>query len=302
MALVVRSKACYSSYVICFIIFKPFPLLQYDYSFFSFFLFSIRQYFVFVFLIFVVLLVGSILGYVFREKVIQTMRQEMYASLPYYGNRRDGKFGINFRQSNFPVQMHWSIFLIFAFSDAGLGRNANALEMLWRWIVPRLVWFHTWVMLPRDIRRTAQTVHWCTITTHPAYKRMPKCHHRICASACIGYRWCRHYGCRFSTVCSNICTHSIQIDRISDRGQRNEDEPKVSWTVRLFTTRSLFFDIIYTFCRQIQFAAWVWQAIQPYKAYFAQLSPPFICYYWLFEKRKEMNKKKKEQQTKILEN
>lgn len=46
-------------------------------------------YFVFVFLIFVVILVGSILGYVFREKVIQTMRQEMYSSLPYYGNRRD---------------------------------------------------------------------------------------------------------------------------------------------------------------------------------------------------------------------
>lgn len=41
-----------------------------------------------MFLIFVVLIVGSILGYVFREKVVQTMRQEMYASLPYYGNRR----------------------------------------------------------------------------------------------------------------------------------------------------------------------------------------------------------------------
>lgn len=46
------------------------------------------QYFVFVFLIFVVMLVGSILGYVFREKVVQTIRQEMYSSLPYYGNRR----------------------------------------------------------------------------------------------------------------------------------------------------------------------------------------------------------------------
>lgn len=46
------------------------------------------QYFVFTFLIFVVMLVGAILGYVFREKVVQTMRQEMYSSLPQYGNRR----------------------------------------------------------------------------------------------------------------------------------------------------------------------------------------------------------------------
>lgn len=41
-----------------------------------------------MFLVFVVILVGSILGYVFREKVVQTMRQEMYSTLPQYGNRR----------------------------------------------------------------------------------------------------------------------------------------------------------------------------------------------------------------------
>lgn len=51
--------------------------------------FFLLQYFVFVFLIFVVMLVGAILGFVFREKVVQTMRQEMYSSLPLYGNRRD---------------------------------------------------------------------------------------------------------------------------------------------------------------------------------------------------------------------
>lgn len=34
------------------------------------------------------MLIGGILGYVFREKVSQTMRQEMYSSLKLYGNRR----------------------------------------------------------------------------------------------------------------------------------------------------------------------------------------------------------------------
>lgn len=34
------------------------------------------------------MLVGAILGFVFREKVVQTMRQEMYSSLNLYGNRR----------------------------------------------------------------------------------------------------------------------------------------------------------------------------------------------------------------------
>lgn len=45
-------------------------------------------YFIILFLIFVTMLIGGILGYVFREKVPQTMRQEMHSSLKLYGNRR----------------------------------------------------------------------------------------------------------------------------------------------------------------------------------------------------------------------
>lgn len=45
-------------------------------------------YFTILFLVFVVVLIGGILGYVFREKVQTTMRQEMYSSLKFYGNRR----------------------------------------------------------------------------------------------------------------------------------------------------------------------------------------------------------------------
>lgn len=51
-------------------------------------MFLISQYFVIVFLVFVVMLIGGILAYVFREKVVQTMRQEMYSSLRLYGNNR----------------------------------------------------------------------------------------------------------------------------------------------------------------------------------------------------------------------
>lgn len=46
------------------------------------------QYFVLVFLIFVVMLIGGILGYVFRAKVARSMNQEMVSSLSQYGNRR----------------------------------------------------------------------------------------------------------------------------------------------------------------------------------------------------------------------
>lgn len=46
------------------------------------------QYFIIIFLIFVTMLIGGILGYVFREKVALTMRQEMHSSLKLYGNRR----------------------------------------------------------------------------------------------------------------------------------------------------------------------------------------------------------------------
>lgn len=46
------------------------------------------QYFIIIFLIFVTMLIGGILGYVFRERVSQTMNQEMHSSLKLYGNRR----------------------------------------------------------------------------------------------------------------------------------------------------------------------------------------------------------------------
>lgn len=45
-------------------------------------------YFILIFLIFVTMLIGGILGYVFREKVSTTMRQEMYSSMKMYGSRR----------------------------------------------------------------------------------------------------------------------------------------------------------------------------------------------------------------------
>lgn len=46
------------------------------------------QYFTITFLIFVVVLIGGILGFVFREKVQTTMKQEMLSSLKFYGNKR----------------------------------------------------------------------------------------------------------------------------------------------------------------------------------------------------------------------
>jgi len=46
------------------------------------------SYFIIVFLLFVTMLIGGILGYVFREKVTQTMRQEMRSSMRLYGSRR----------------------------------------------------------------------------------------------------------------------------------------------------------------------------------------------------------------------
>lgn len=35
------------------------------------------------------MLLGGILGYVFREKVASTMRQEMFSSMKFYGGRRE---------------------------------------------------------------------------------------------------------------------------------------------------------------------------------------------------------------------
>lgn len=47
--------------------------------------FCLRQYFILLFLIFVTMLIGGILGYVFREKVELTMKQEMILSIKLYG-------------------------------------------------------------------------------------------------------------------------------------------------------------------------------------------------------------------------
>ncbi|XP_041972774.1 tetraspanin-9-like isoform X5 [Aricia agestis] len=44
-------------------------------------------YYILVFIIFVVMLVGGILLFVFREKVVGTLEREMYAAIPGYGAR-----------------------------------------------------------------------------------------------------------------------------------------------------------------------------------------------------------------------
>lgn len=46
-------------------------------------------YYILVFIIFVVMLVGGILQFVFREKVLTTLDRELYAAIPYYGVRHD---------------------------------------------------------------------------------------------------------------------------------------------------------------------------------------------------------------------
>jgi len=51
-------------------------------------LFILLQYFMIVFLIFVTMLVGGILGYVFREKVHTTMEQEMQSTVRSYTTNR----------------------------------------------------------------------------------------------------------------------------------------------------------------------------------------------------------------------
>lgn len=45
-------------------------------------------YFIILFIIFVTMLIGAILGFVFREKVASTMRQEMISSIRMYGNKK----------------------------------------------------------------------------------------------------------------------------------------------------------------------------------------------------------------------
>ncbi|CAB3228746.1 unnamed protein product [Arctia plantaginis] len=47
------------------------------------------SYFILVLIICVVLLVGGILPFVFREQVVKTLEREMYAAIPYYGIRRE---------------------------------------------------------------------------------------------------------------------------------------------------------------------------------------------------------------------
>lgn len=42
-----------------------------------------------MFILFVTLLVGGILGYVFREKVRSSIEKEMLSSLRFYGNREE---------------------------------------------------------------------------------------------------------------------------------------------------------------------------------------------------------------------
>ncbi|XP_061706340.1 tetraspanin-4-like isoform X1 [Cydia pomonella] len=44
-------------------------------------------YYILVFIIFVLMLVGGILQFVFREKVLTTLDREMFASIPFYGVR-----------------------------------------------------------------------------------------------------------------------------------------------------------------------------------------------------------------------
>jgi tetraspanin-11 len=69
-----------------------FSIANYDYRIRSAddgpkYVFSLPQYFIIIFLLFVTMLIGGILGFVFREKVTQTMKQEMTSSLKLYGER-----------------------------------------------------------------------------------------------------------------------------------------------------------------------------------------------------------------------
>lgn len=50
--------------------------------------FLLLTYFILIFILFVTILIGGILGYVFREKVEFTMRQEMRATIRLYGQRK----------------------------------------------------------------------------------------------------------------------------------------------------------------------------------------------------------------------
>lgn len=45
------------------------------------------QYYILVFIVFVVMLVGGILQFVFREKIVTTLDRELMAAIPYYGTK-----------------------------------------------------------------------------------------------------------------------------------------------------------------------------------------------------------------------
>lgn len=49
---------------------------------------TLFQYFIIVFLLFVTMLIGGVLGYVFREKLLSTVDREMKSSLRLYDHRK----------------------------------------------------------------------------------------------------------------------------------------------------------------------------------------------------------------------
>lgn len=49
---------------------------------------ALFQYFIILFLLFVTMLIGGVLGYVFREKLLNTVDREMKSSLRLYGDRK----------------------------------------------------------------------------------------------------------------------------------------------------------------------------------------------------------------------
>lgn len=69
----------------------------------------IFQYFIIVLIIFVVMLVGGILGYVFREKVRYSMEQEMYSSIKAYNEKKSLRRAWDDTQENVSILVSYSI-------------------------------------------------------------------------------------------------------------------------------------------------------------------------------------------------
>lgn len=68
------------------------------------------QYFIIVFLLFVTMLIGGVLGYVFREKLLSTVDREMKSSLRLYDHRvsvRDAWDVTQSTVSNFGERYHF---------------------------------------------------------------------------------------------------------------------------------------------------------------------------------------------------